>query len=562
MKLLLFILFASLNLHAAYKQPAKASKAMVTTAHEDATQAGLHMLKEGGNAVDAAVAAAFAISVVEPFSAGIGGGGFLILRTAKNGKTTTLDFREKAPQKAKRDMYLNSDGKVDPKRSVNGHLAVAVPGTVAGLHEVHRKHGKLPWKKVIQPAIKLAKSGFKVSEHFAKYFAFRASVLKKNPAAWQVFTNEGTPYLPGEILRQPELAKTLEAIAASADSFYTGSIAKRIEEDMKANAGLIRYRDLATYKPTWREPICGDFKGNHICSMPPPSSGGIALLEMLNMVSLMPSNMLKWHQVTYLHYLAEIMRTAYADRAQFLGDPAFADIPVERLTSKTYAKTKYAKISPAKARASTELIQSNKELSDIAHKYESDNTSHLNVVDEERNAISMTFTVNYLFGAGVVAQGTGILLNNEMDDFAAAPGKPNSYGLVGGEANSIAAHKIPLSSMSPMIATRGGKLLFVAGTPGGSRIISTMLNYTINTLAFGMNVSEAIANPRFHHQWLPDKFFIEEHGIDPSTSSALQKLGHKIEWKAPWSNANAIIVQDGKLQGAIDPRGEGLALGF
>lgn len=537
---------------------------MITTSHPLASEAGKQILQVGGNAVDAAVAAAFVISVVEPYSAGIGGGGFLLLRMHADGKIRALDFREKAPAKASKDMFLRKDGSIDAVRSIDGHWSIAVPGTIAGLHAAHQKYGRLPWTSVVTPAHTIAKKGFTINNEWLTYANARRKALMANSEAKRVFHLDNPDFQAGFLLQQPDLAKVLKRTMKNPRDFYDGITAKLIEEDMKAHGGLIGLEDLKNYAPTWRQPACGNYRAYKVCSMPPPSSGGIALIEMLNMTSLIPIAHAQWHNTDFLHLKTEIMRTAYADRAEFLGDPSFTDIPISKLTGKAYAAEKFKAINKTKARPSEKLIGKNRaELKDIAQRYESNNTAHLNVVDAEKNAVSMTFTVNYIFGSGVVAQNTGILMNNEMDDFSAAPGKPNAYGLVGGKANAIAPGKIPLSSMSPMIGVQNKKLSFAAGTPGGSRIISTMYNFMLNFALLGMDVSAAIASPRIHHQWLPDKLWVEEHGLDPATLRTLRQMGHDIEERSPWSNANAITIDPtGSLSGSVDPRGHGAVAGF
>jgi gamma-glutamyltranspeptidase/glutathione hydrolase len=541
----------------------RASNGMVASAHPLASQAGLSMLKQGGNAIDAAVATTFAISVVEPFSAGIGGGGFMLMYQAKTNETKALDFREKAPLKATRTMYLDAQGKVRPKASTDGHLAVAVPGTVAGMYEVHRKYGRLPWKTVIAPAIAIAESGFPVSKGLADASKERSDILGKNADARRLFTHDGKPLQVGDRLIQKELAATLRSISDNPNAFYTGKTASAIAQDMAANGGLITLEDLKQYHPTWRDPVCGNFQKAKICSMPPPSSGGVHLLEILNLIGTTDLKTLGWHSPDALHLLTESMRIAYADRATYLGDPAFVKVPVAALTSQKYAQIRRQGINPKKATPSAQVKAGDPKLIQQLSR-ESNETSHLTVVDSDRNAVSLTFTVNLRFGAGVVAKGTGILLNNEMDDFAIAPNTPNAFGLVGGDANAIAPGKIPLSSMTPTIVTENGRLRMTAGAPGGSTIITTVLQVVLNVLTYDMSARKAVAAPRIHHQWLPDKLQIERWGFDPLTIDELRRRGHQIDESRPsWGNAMAIVVQpDGSLEGAADPRGEGTASGF
>ncbi len=536
---------------------------MVVSAHPLASAAGLQMLQAGGNAVDAAVATTFAISVAEPYSAGIGGGGFLLLRSGQTGAIKALDFRERAPLAATRNMYLNAQGKVRPKLSTDGYLAVGVPGTVAGLYEVHCQYGKLSWKTVMQPAIALADQGFLVSPRMAGAIA-RQKTLQQNPAARRIFTHNGKPLQIGETLIQKDLAKTLQAIAQDPQSFYQGWIAQTIAQDMKANGGLLTLQDLQRYRPIWREPVCGSFRMARVCSMPPPSSGGVHLLQMLNMIGDTDLKGWGWHSPDALHLLIETMRIAYADRAKYLGDPDFVKVPVAALISPAYAQQRRQEIDMQKARPSSQVRSADPALLQrLNRSKESGDTSHLSVVDKLGNAVSLTFTVNLSFGAGVVAAGTGIVLNNEMDDFAAAPDVPNAFGLVGGDANAIAPGKTPLSSMTPTIVTENGQLRLVTGSPGGSTIITTVLQIVLNVLVYQMDAQRAVAAPRLHHQWLPDQVMVETFGFDPLTLAELQRRGHRIQERSGWGNANAIVgTSEDTLEGAADPRGEGAAYGF
>jgi gamma-glutamyltranspeptidase / glutathione hydrolase len=540
----------------------RASRGMVTSAHPLATEAGLSMLKQGGNAIDAAVATTVAISVVEPFSAGIGGGGFLLMYQAKQNEMKALDFRERAPLKATRNMYLDAQGKVRPRASVDGHLAVATPGTIAGLYDAHRKYGRLPWKTVITPAIQLAETGFPVSYRFVESTRSRKEMLLANPEARRIFTRAGKFYEIGDVLVQRDLATTLNAIAQDPNSFYTGTVARAIAQDMTANKGLITLEDLKQYRPTWRTPVCGKFRQARVCSMPPPSSGGVHLLQMLNLIGDTDLKPLGWHHPDALHLFVESMKIAYADRATYLGDPDFVKVPVTSLIGPQYAKIRRQGINPKKATPSTQVKPGDPALIQKLSR-ESTETSHLTVVDRDRNAVSLTFTINLGFGAGVVAKGTGIVLNNEMDDFASAPNTPNAFGLVGGDANAIAPRKIPLSSMTPTIVTENNRFRMAVGSPGGSTIITTVLQIVLNVLAYDMDVRKAVSAARIHHQWQPDKLAVDRFGLDPMTMNELKQRGHQIEERSGWGNANAIVVlPDGSLEGAADPRGEGVAAGF
>ena len=565
--------------------PLRTKQGMVVSANPLASDAGLLMLQKGGNAVDAAVATTFAISVVEPFSAGIGGGGFLLMHQAQTQKTEALDFRERAPLKATRNMYLDSQGKVRPNASTNGHLAVGTPGTVAGLYEVHRKYGKLPWGEVVKPAIALAQNGFIFSKVITPRslpaYEARKKVILNNPPARAIFTRNGDFYQPGEKLVQPDLALTLTEISKNPQTFYTGRIAQAIAADMAKNNGIVTLQDLKAYKPIWRNPVCGNFRSNRVCSMPPPSSGGVHLLQMLNIIGDTDLKSMGWHSPDTLHLLAESMKIAYADRASLLGDPDFVKVPVAQLINPAYGKFRRQQIDMQRAKPSSEVkpaepkdfFGSRKDAKAqrgriignlrLAGKSESMETSHINVIDSQRNAVSLTFTVNTGFGAGVVAAGTGILLNNEMDDFAIAPGVPNAFGLVGNEANAIAPRKTPLSSMTPTIITENGRLRMAVGAPGGGTIITQVLQIILNIFEYNMDAGAAVSASHIHHQWLPDELRVEPYGLDIMTIQELRRRGQNIKEITPWGNANVIIVKpDNTLEGAADPRGEGAARGM
>lgn len=592
------ILFSGQVGSAAFTAPLRSKKGMVVSAHPLASEAGVSMLSKGGNAVDAAVATTFAISVVEPFSAGIGGGGFLMMHSEKTGEMKALDFRERAPLKATKNMYLDAQGKVRPNASINGYLAVATPGTVAGLYEVHRRYGKLSWQEVVKPAIALAQDGFTLSQMVTSRslpaYENRKQIILNNPAAREIFTRNNEFYQPGERLVQRDLARTLKAIAQNPRSFYTGTIAHAIASDMSKNGGLITLEDLKAYKPIWRSPVCGNFRKAKICSMPPPSSGGVHLLEILNIIGDTNLKAWGWHHPNALHLMVEAMKIAYSDRSKYLGDPDFVKVPVEQLLSSAYAKTRRQQINMEVAKPATEIKPVDEKtlqqfsqtdtqrwgenMTRLPHqflrknvtRYESPETSHLTVVDEQRNAVSLTFTINLGFGAGVVTPGTGIVLNNEMDDFAVAPGVPNAFGLIGNAANalaqlanSIAPRKTPLSSMTPTIVTENNRLRMATGTPGGSTIITQVLQVVLNVLEYNMDVGAAVSAPRIHHQWLPDELRVEPWGLDALTLAELRRRGHKIKESNPWGNANAIAVTaDGTLEGAADPRGGGSPKGL
>ncbi len=574
---------ASSSSWAATPKPALSTEAMAATAHPEATQAALTMLKAGGNAVDAAVAAAFAISVVEPFSAGIGGGGFAVFFDAKTKETKALDFRETAPKRATRDMFVDAAGKVVEGRSVDGWLSVAVPGVVPGLFELHKGRGKLPWAKVVAPAIELASKGFVVGQHFVDSAAVREDALRgagSEPVFFRRLGADGdrtgvgwAPPVVGDRLVQKDLANTLKAIAKNPRAMHEGAIAKTIAAEMKAHGGLVDEADLKAYRPIWRTPLCGPYRDLTLCTMPPPSSGGVHLLQILRLLDGTDLKAGGWHDVDNASRLIESMRTAFADRAVWLGDPAFVDVPMAQLTSTAYADLRRPEIDPKHARKSTTVKAGTPEqlglpkgsaVPPMKARNESQDTSHLTVVDQERNAVSLTFTVNYSFGSGVVVKGTGILLNDEMDDFAAAPGVPNSYGLVGGEANAVAPGKIPLSSMTPLIATRAGRFVLSAGAPGGSTIITTTLQTVLHVVDFGMDAQAAVTAPRIHQQWMPEATRIERLGFDAPTQKALEARGHVFDVKNEgWGNAMCIVQRDdGTLEGGADPRGEGSAGGL
>jgi len=545
---------------AAFPYSDRAQNGMVVSAHPLASTAGVEALKQGGNAVDAAVATTLAISVVEPFSAGIGGGGFLLIREGQSGAIKALDFRERAPLAAKRNLYLDANGKVIAGASTKGYLAVATPGTVAGLYEVHRRYGKRPWRSLVEPSIRLAEQGFPVSWRLAQ--AIERSQVTQDPAAAKIFSQAGKPLSVGDRLVQRDLAEVLKRIAQNPQDFYTGRTAQAIANSMSQNKGLISLEDLRRYRPIWREPVCGTFQQARVCSMPPPSSGGVHLLQMLNLLSETDLKGMGWRNPNVLHLMIESMRIAYADRATYLGDPDFVKVPVAALISPAYARQRFSEINLNQATPSNQRQPGDPKLLERLSK-ESNDTSHLSVVDQMGNAVSLTFTINLGFGAGVVAPGTGIVLNNEMDDFAIAPGVPNAFGLVGNDANAIAPGKTPLSSMTPTIVTEADQLRLVTGAPGGSTIITTVLQVVLNVLVYEMNAEQAIAASRIHHQWLPDVVRVESFGLDALTLENLRQRGHQIQQQGNWGNGNVIVrSRDGWLEGAADPRGEGAAFGF
>ena len=567
----LFINPAVSDDHSGYAQYAPfvetGQKGMVATANVQASDAGADILRKGGNAVDAAVAASFAVSVTRPQSTGIGGGGFLLLYLAKEKKTLAFDFRERAPLKADRDMFIR-DGETVPSLSRTGPLAVGVPGLVAGLVEVHKKYGSLPLKEVMAPAIRLAEKGFPVYPFLAKAFGYREEMLGKSPATRAIYFRDDKMLGAGDLLIQKDLAKTLHAIAAEGKAaFYTGPIAQAIVAEMEKLGGLITHEDLESYKVLPRTPISGTFQNAQIYSMPPPSSGGILIVQMLNVLSGFPIQKFGFHTPQATHVLTETLRLAFRDRARYLGDTDFVEVPVDRLVSEDYGNDLRAKIDQAKATPSEGIP-------DASTKIESTSTTHLSVIDKDGNAVSTTQTVNLFFGSGVMVPGTGILLNDEMDDFNTQPDTPNAFGLLGKtDANAVAPRKTPLSSMSPTIVTQDGKVRLIVGGPGGSRIISSVLQILLGVLAYDLSLPEAMFAPRIHHQWFPDRLDLEVwDGKQPEgLVETLEQMGHTVRVLesgpgkfSRFGNVQAISVdaESGLMIGVADPRAGGRARGF
>jgi len=555
--LILLVVVLPLTAAAVERSPRHSAHGLVASAHPLASRTGVEILRAGGNAVDAAVAMAFLLAVVEPHSSGIGGGGFMLIRTGKSGEIVALDYREKAPLKAWRDMYLDRSGNVVPGLSTEGYRAAAVPGTVAGLIVALQTYGSKPLPQVLSPAIRYADQGFPVSESLREQIKSQKEKLAKFPDSRRIFLRNGNPPQVGEILVQKELANTLKAIAQKGVRiFYEGSIANIIDREMRKNGGPITEQDLASYRATIRKPVRGTYRGYEIVSMPPPSSGGVHLIQILNILEGYDLASLGRDSPAAIHRMVEAFRRAYADRARFLGDPAFAKIPVAGLLSKPYAVTLRNQIDPDRATPSAQVTAGN------PFPHESTNTTHLSVVDGEGNAVALTQTINTTFGSGVVVPGTGILLNNEMDDFSAKPGVPNVYGLVGSEANAIAPGKIPLSSMTPTMVFRGGKLFLVLGSPGGSRIITTVAQVILNVIDYGMSIRDAVNAPRIHHQWLPDEILVEKRALSPQVIRTLEDMGYRVREGNPMGNVQAILIDPimGLPYGASDPRGIGVAL--
>lgn len=529
--------------------PVRATQGMVASVDAMATQVGVDILKQGGNAVDAAVAVGYALAVTHPQAGNLGGGGFMLLRT-KDGATTAIDFREMAPANATRDMFLDEQGNPDSKKSLTSALASGTPGTVAGFSLALEKYGSLPLNKVVRPAIKLAQEGFIVNDALADDLkTYGSEVLPHHENSKAIFWKDGEPLKKGDKLVQQDLANSLTMIAENGpDAFYKGEIARQIAQQMQQNGGLITTDDLAAYQAVERTPVSGEYRGYQIFSMPPPSSGGVHIVQILNILENFDMKKYGFGSADAMQIMAEAEKYAYADRSEYLGDPDFVNVPWQALTSKAYAKSIAGQIDINKAKPSSEIRPGK------LAPYESDQTTHFSVVDKDGNAVAVTYTLNTTFGTGIVAGNTGILLNNQMDDFSAKPGVPNVYGLVGGEANAVGPKKRPLSSMSPTIVVKDGKTWLVTGSPGGSRIITTVLQMVVNTIDFGMNVAEATNAPRFHHQWLPDELRVEK-GFSPDTLKLLEQKGQKVALKEAMGSTQSIMVgADGELYGASDPR--------
>ena len=539
--------------------PVLARHGMVSSQERRASAVGVEILKRGGNAVDAAVAVGFALAVTLPRAGNLGGGGFMLVHLAKSNETIAIDYRETAPAAATRDMFLGPDGKPDPAKSRDSGLSVGVPGTVRGLALAHQKYGsgKLSFAALIEPAIRLAREGIEVEDDLADSLPGAVAKFQRHPASAMIFLKDGKPLAVGDRLVQTDLAATLEEIATGGpDRFYSGRIAAAIASSVKAAGGVMTEADLAAYRAVIRAPVTGSYRGYEIASMPPPSSGGVHLVQILNILEGFDLAGFGAGSAETLHRMAEAMKPAYADRATFLGDPDRVKVPVKGLTSKKYAETLRAAIDANRARRADEVKAGD------PLPYESDQTTHFSVVDAEGNAVANTYTLNFSFGMGMVAPGTGVLMNNEMDDFSAKAGALNAYGLVGGDTNSVHPGARPLSSMTPTILFKDGKPFLVTGSPGGSRIITTVLQVVVNVVDFGMNIAEAVAAPRIHHQWKPDALVVE-HGLSPDTLKLLLDKGHRVQPGRTSGSANSIMVTKAGLQGASDPRQRGTAaLGY
>ena len=551
----LLILSAETSLHA----QTYGKNGMVVSDHYLASEVGVAIMKKGGNAIDATVATAFALAVTHPEAGNIGGGGFIVLMKS-DGEVTTFDFREKAPLAASSTMFLDENGKIRANSNHKGLLSVGVPGTVAGLFQAHQKYGKLPWKDLVQPAVDLAKNGFPMS-----WGLYNAAVrVSKMDASYDIMQNffrgmNGEVVPPGELWKQPALANTLEAIRDQGrDGFYKGAVAAEIESYMKANGGIITQEDLVKYEAVERAPLKTTFKGYEIFSMPPPSSGGVALIEMMNLMEAAAISSVEFNSTAYVHLVAEAMRRAFADRAEYLGDPDFnSDMPIDRLISKDFAKARFENLDLAKASLS--------DSSKFGQLYGGDHTTHFSVIDKDGNAISLTYTLENSYGAGMGSDKLGFIFNNEMGDFNPVPGITTSTGQIGTNPNVVAPEKRMLSSMTPTIVAKDGKPYLVIGSPGGRTIINTVFQTVLNVLAYDMRIDRAIEAMKIHHQWLPDQILYERNLLSPDTRDALEKMGHKLR---PTTNIGVLmgITYDAKLGifvGAADSASEdGAARGY
>ncbi len=555
---LIFLFIFSITNVTMPQETASGRNGMVVSASDIATKVGLKILKKGGNSIDAAVAVGFALAVTYPYAGNIGGGGFMVIHLS-NGENTTIDYREKAPIKATRNMFLDKHGKFDPALSQEGATSSGVPGSVAGLIYALQKYGTMKLSEVIQPAIDLAKNGYKLDYNTAESFKDNLPEFKKYPSSFKIFSDGGLPHKDGDIFKQEDLARTLELIKKEGkEGFYKGETAQLIVKQIQSLGGIISLEDLDKYQPVERQPVYGTYRGYKIVSMPPSSSGGIALVEMLNILENFKFKIDEWGSSNYIHDLAETMKFAFADRTKYLGDSDFYPVPEKGLLSKQYAKTIFNKIV-SKALSAKEVKAGN------PLKYnESLETTHYDVFDKMGNAVSVTTTLNSAYGSKIVVDGAGFLLNNEMDDFSSKPGSPNQFGLLGSEANSIQPQKRMLSSMTPTIVLKDDKPFLIIGSPGGSTIITVVLQVILNSIDFKMGIQKAIESPRIHDQWLPDLLYSEPFGISADTKKNLKKMGYKFGSDRTLGLAEGIMIdqKSGVIFGASDPRGSGLAKGY
>lgn len=546
-------------------RPVSAENGMVVSTSSYASKVGVEILKKGGNAIDAAVAVGFALAVTYPSAGNLGGGGLMVIHLA-DGKNISIDFREKAPLSAHRDMYLNESGEFVPELSQQGTTSVGVPGSVAGLIYALEKYGTLSRAEVIQPAIDLANNGWRLEKRDSIYFSSNFPVFEKYPSSKKIFTQNGQPYSVGELFIQPDLAWTLEQIKKfGRDGFYKGKVAELLIKQVSSLGGYITLEDLEKYQPVEREPVAGTYRGYEIISMPPPSSGGIALVQLMNILENYNLPGEDWGSALYIHRLVEAMKYVYADRTYHLGDADFYPVPKDQLISKEYAKAIFEKIESAKNKAAPSGEIKSLEVATI---YESMETTHYSVYDSFGNAVSTTTTINSAFGSGIVVEGAGFLLNNEMDDFSSKPGVMNQFGLLGTEANSIQPEKRMLSSMTPTIILKDEKPFIIIGSPGGSQIITTVLQVVLNCIDFNMNILEAVERPRIHHQWMPDSIYYENFSFSEEVKKELTAMGYALVNDGAYLRIIGIaegIMIDQKnkiIYGASDPRGGGLAVGY
>ena len=545
---------------AAAPEPVYGTNAMVVSRSSLASEAGLKVMREGGNAIDGAVATAFTLAVTYPSAGNIGGGGFAVVRLA-DGKVVTLDHRERAPAAASRDMYLDGDGNVIPGLSTSSHQAAGVPGSVDGLLLLLETYGTRSRREVMAPALRHARRGFALTPGLARQFEGVLPRMKDHPASVAKFSKDGKPYKAGDTWRQPDLARTLTRIARDGrDGFYKGPVADRIVAEMKRGGGVVNHADLVSYASVWRDPVVGNYRGYTIYGMGPPSSGGAMIVQMLNMIEPYDVKAMGYGSADAVQLMVEAERRAYADRSQHLGDPDFYDVPLATLTSKAYARLRFADFDPAQASVSDEIGAG------PAAPAESLETTHFSVMDKTGMMVALTTTINSGYGNKIVVEGAGFLLNNEMNDFSIKPNTPNQYQLLGREANAIAPDKRMLSSMSPTLVVRDGEPVLVTGSPGGSTIITTTFQVLVNVIDHGMGIDNAVSVPRFHHQWKPDNISHESYAFSPETIKVLNERGYRsFRERSSWrgfSDANSIHVVDGQMQGMKDPRNDGSAAGF